>query len=31
MEKMVYVRAYTRWRFERLEYVQSHWRSRPKQ
>jgi hypothetical protein len=30
MNKTVHVRAYTRWRYERLEHVRSHYRSLPK-
>ena len=29
--KTVYVTAYTRWRFARLEHVCAHWRSHPGQ
>lgn len=29
--KAVYVRPYTRWRFEKLEYVTDHYRSLPGQ
>ena len=30
-DKSVYVRPYTRWRFEKLEYVTDHWRRHPGQ